>query len=140
MTRLVHVVPEQSRVEVTFFGPVNFSDRVDAIKEVEPRVGELGLKGVLIDYSQAWVDESTLRAFQELEDRIRTCDWLEGLSVALVSPAEFHAVPTEQLSGQVGFAVRRFYTRPAAVDWLNRRRERSNDRCKTIDRNDRAMR
>lgn len=132
MTRLIHVVQEESRVEVTFFGPVSFSDRIKAIEAVAPQVNELGLKGVLIDYTQAWVDESSLRAYDDLEERIRACRWLEGMSVALVSPAEFHALPTEHLSAQVGFVVRRFYTRPAAMEWLTRRRERAQMRPGTM--------
>ena len=120
MTRIIKVVPEAARIDVTFFGPVGFADRIDAIEVVAPSVQSLGLGAILIDYTHAWVDDSTVEAFKELERRIQACGWLKGLRVALVSPAEFHAVPTEQMSREVGFEIRRFYTRPAAVAWLSK--------------------
>ena len=118
MTRTINVVEAASRVDVTFAGPVSFADRIDTMEEVGPKVAHLGLKGVVLDYTNAWVDESPVSAFEGLEHNIRACGWLEGMKVALVNPAEFHAFPTEGLSTEVGFEVRRFHTRSAAEAWL----------------------
>jgi hypothetical protein len=110
----------RKRIELTWRGPVSFADRVEAMDIVTPMLGEGGLTRVLIDYTHAWVAEdasavsySTLRA--------RSAEILKGCWVAIVNPPEFHAIPTEEAACDVGFPVRRFYTRGAACDWLDSR-------------------
>ena len=121
MTRLIHLIPEPALVNVTFLGPVSFSDRIEMIETVGPLIEKHGLQGLLLDYTQAWVGESPAGAFEQLEALLRASTWLEGLRVALVSPADFHAVPIEPLGDEVGYEIRRFYTRPAAIAWLAKR-------------------
>lgn len=120
MRREIKVDELQKRVELTWRGPVSFADRVEAMGIVTPMLSEGGLSRVLIDYTHAWVagDASTV-SYATL--RIRSAEILKGCWVAIVNPAEFHAIPTEEAGRDVGFPVRRFYTRGAACDWLDSR-------------------
>lgn len=121
MTQLIHVDSTAGRIEVMYFGPVSVADRLDVVKAVESRAGKLDLKGILIDYTQSWLDESTPHDYEQVRQRIRGSSWLKGLKIALVSPAEFHPYPTDDISAEVGFTVRRFHTRAAALEWLSRK-------------------
>jgi hypothetical protein len=118
MERRIEVDERRRRVEVVFTGPVTFMDRIDAMDVVCPML-EGGLTRVLIDYSHAWVDEPSVETFQQLDDRIRNEPALKECWIALVNPPDFHATPTEEIGEDLGFPVRRFHNRQAAVDWLD---------------------
>ena len=119
MERKIEVDERMHRVEVAFTGPVTFVDRIDAMDVVCPMIVEHGLTRVLIDYSHAWVDEPSVETFQQLDDRIRNEPALKECWIALVNPPDFHATPTEEIGEDLGFPVRRFHNRQAAVDWLD---------------------
>jgi hypothetical protein len=116
----VHVDVQASRVEVTFTGPVSFADRVEVLDQVGPEIVEKQIKGVLVDYSQAWVNEPSVKDYEALASRLRSASYMAGLNVALVNPPEFHAVPTEEVAPRAGFTVRRFASRTSAIAWLER--------------------
>jgi hypothetical protein len=118
MPRSIHLLTETALVEIRFVGPVTFAERTELLETLRPLVREHRLKGALVDYANAWVGESSTAEFEELEAHVRAATWLAGLRIALISPAEFHALPVEPLSDVVGYEVRRFYTRAAALEWL----------------------
>ena len=81
---------------------------------------EKQIKGVLVDYSQAWVNEPSVKDYEALASRLRSASYMAGLNVALVNPPEFHAVPTEEVAPRAGLTVRRFASRTSAIAWLER--------------------
>jgi hypothetical protein len=54
-----------------------------------------------------------------LDARLRAEPHLKQCRVALVNPPEFHAVPTESIGRDIGYPVRRFNSRRAAIAWLD---------------------
>ena len=122
MQRQIEFNLEAGQIEVTFHGPVSFLDRIETMDIVVPRIADGGFKRVLIDYTHAWVDESSVESFEILSARLSAETRLRGLRVALVNPPEFHAVPTEDVAAKSGFQVRRFSTRATAISWLGRAR------------------
>jgi hypothetical protein len=115
----VHVDAAASLIEAAYTGPVSFADRIVTIETVGSAITRNGgLKGVLLDYTNAWVGESAVGTFEKLSSRLQNASFLSGIHIALVNPAEFHAVPTEEIATRFGFTVRRFYSREAATAWL----------------------
>ena len=119
MERNFQVSEVPGRVEITFRGPVSFLDRIHAIGVVLPLLIERGSTGILIDYTNAWVHEPSSVDYERLEARLRSEPYLMQCMVALVNPPEFHAIPTESIGRDIGYPVRRFGSRRAAIAWLD---------------------
>lgn len=98
---------------------MSFLDRIVTMDDVSPLLVAHGLTRILIDYTHAWVHESSPATFQALDARLRSEPYLEKCRVALVNPPEFHAVPTESIAKDFGYPVRRFNSHRAAVAWLD---------------------
>jgi len=120
MQRRIEVHQEAHRIEVSYQGPVTFRDRIGTFDVLAPLVIEGAITRVLIDYTQAWVDSPSVEAFEQLEARMRSESSMRGLKIALVNPPDFHAAPTEGIATIIGFKVRRFKDRAAAIAWLSR--------------------
>lgn len=120
MQRRIELHREARRIEITYQGPVSFADRLHTLEIIAPLIIEGALTRVVIDYTLAWVDDDSVEVFEQLETRIRSESGLRGLKIALVNPPEFHSVPTEQVAIVIGFRVRRFNSRTAAIAWLDR--------------------
>ena len=121
MRHQVQIDAYARRVEVTFRGPVSYSDRIEILRRIAPDIARGLVAQSLLDYTRAWVGEAGLEAYKELSSRLCNAQQgLRGMKCALVNPPDFHAIPTEEVADMVGIKLRRFYSREAAIAWLER--------------------
>jgi hypothetical protein len=108
------------RLEVAFFGPVDYRDRLETLELILERVAQEGIRRVLLDFSAAWHRLPTEEAMAAFEARLVADATLRGACVAFVNCPDAHTQPTQSAGRAVGFAVRAFRSRNEALDWLDR--------------------
>ena len=118
MPRNIAVLPDESRIEVSFIGPVTFADRAQTLTHLAPKVRANAIRMMLVDFSAAWHEPESAEAVARFERFLADFEAIRGTAVAFVNCPGTHSVPTERTAEAMGFAFKRFYGRDTALAWL----------------------
>lgn len=112
----------ERRVDVTFYGPVSFKDRMDALDVICQLLTEHGFHRILLDFSNAWPGTDVDANEEQLMQKLLAQPVLQGSYMAFVNSRELQGLPSVSPDKPVpNFIVGRFEHHADAVAWLNER-------------------
>ncbi|UHQ18550.1 hypothetical protein LVB87_10045 [Lysobacter sp. KIS68-7] len=112
----------EHRVDVAFYGPVSFKDRMDALDVICQLLTEHALHRILLDFSNAWPGTDVDVNEEQLMQKLLAQPVLQGSYMAFVNSQELQGLPSASPETPVpNFVVGRFENHADAVAWLAER-------------------
>lgn len=118
MRREIQVHAQSRRIEIAYFGPVGYRERMDTMDLVCPQMRALGVRCVLLDFTEAWSSTPLGPPSALFVDRIASEPAMRATRLALVHAPPEQCIPVERAAPLAGFVARRFRDRDEAIAWM----------------------
>jgi hypothetical protein len=111
-------VPGTDIVELRYAGEIDHAARLRALEDLEDRYRRERFARVLVNYTSAWPAEEPPEVAVAFMRRLPGLTFPRGARVAFLNPPDAHAPASEAVAVGLGYCMRKFQERPAAIAWL----------------------